>query len=103
MNRYSLSLAAAVLLISGGFGAAQNSMNPPQPRVDGQGNGNAPTPRPQAVSPNAAGPNKPIPGNAAEAQPVRPPAGPILADPKQPATTGQGGPLKSPNAPLADD
>ncbi len=91
MNRYSLSLAAAVLLISGGVGAAQNSMTPPQPRVDGQGNANAPAP-PKAIS-----------GNAAEAQPVRPPAGPILADPKQPATTGQGAPLKSPNAPLADD
>jgi hypothetical protein len=81
MTRISLALAAAAVLISGGLASAQQQQ--PQP-----------PPMPQAVTPD-----KP----ATPTQPAGQPAGPILPDKNQPAKTEQNPPVKSPNAPLADD
>jgi hypothetical protein len=92
MNRNSLSLAAVALLISGGVAFAQQ-------QFDSLG---SPTPAPQAAPPTATGPNIPLPRNAAEAKTAKSPAGPILADPKQPATTTGQNPT-NPNSPYADD
>ncbi len=94
MNRNTLLLAAAALLISGVVTYAQ------QQRIDSLGSAE---PAPQTATPGTTGPNIPVPGNAGEVKPAqRPMAGPILPDIKQPATTGPGS-STSPNAPLADD
>jgi hypothetical protein len=119
MNKISFSLVGAALLI-GGVAFAQE-----QQQYDSLG---SPTPAPQTATPGMTGPNVPIPGGSAQNDGYnitpsaqgsslerpqivkpnenstanqRPAAGPILANPKQPVTTGQGG--TSPNPPLADD
>jgi hypothetical protein len=121
MTRFFFALPTVVLITCGSVAFAQ------QQQYDSLG---SPTPAPQTATPGMTGPNIPIPGGAAQKDgynitpsaqglsterpaiakpngnsttPEGTTAGPILADPHQPATTGQRDPLKSPNAPLADD
>jgi hypothetical protein len=95
MNKNTVSLAAAALLISGGVTYAQ------QQRYDSR---DAANPAPQTATPGTTGRDIPVPGNATEVKPAEPPlAGPILPDTKQPTTSEQAPPSTSPNAPLADD
>lgn len=103
MSRYSLSLAAVALLVSGGIASAEE-----QRQFDSLG---MPTPAPQTVSPNAVAPNVPVPGTTGQKQKdeyhITPPAQglstelPVVVKPNADSTTGQA--PKSPNAPYADD
>jgi hypothetical protein len=116
--RYFTALSAAALLVSGGVAFAQQ-------QYDSLG---FPTPAPQTATPDMTAPNVPIPGGSAQKDGnnitpssqgsslerptiVKPnensttgqgPAGPILADPKQPARTLGQNPT-NPNSPYADD